>query len=122
MSGIRKNIKIVSILFHCLAISIIVFGSIINFHQYKIWGKPLIPQFVGIKRDADKAAKVMPDGSLVQKHIITQKFSTLSPGLLPVEITRHSSGTACMTTFDLSYKVPESPHLKSSSLRAPPLS
>jgi len=122
MLGSRKHILLLSILFHSLAVCIIVFGSIINFHQYKIWGKPLIPQFVGIKRDIDKATKDLSHGNLIQKHDFTPKFSLLSAGILPVEISRHSSGTAIMTTFDLCYKVPEHQHLTSSGLRAPPLS
>jgi len=122
MSGNRKYIKILSILFHSLAISIIVFGSIINFHQYKIWGKPLIPQFVGIKRDGDKAVKILSSGNFILKNNFAPKFSPQSPGILPVEIIRHSSGKASMISFDLCYKVPEHQHLKASSLRAPPLS
>jgi hypothetical protein len=42
-----------SLFFQALAVAIISVGSLINFHQYKIWDKPLIPQFVGIKREAD---------------------------------------------------------------------
>ena len=122
MLGSRKHIKLLSILFHSLAVCIIVFGSIINFHQYKIWGKPLIPQFVGIKHDIDKATKALSHGSLILKHDFTPKFSPLSAGILPVEISRHSSGKAIMTTIDLCYKVPEHRHLTSSGLRAPPLS
>jgi len=37
-----------------VAAAILCFGSLINFHQYKIWGKPLIPTFVGYKRDVEK--------------------------------------------------------------------
>jgi hypothetical protein len=40
-----------------LAVAIIIFGSLINFHQYKIWGKPLIPNFIGYKRDVEKYSK-----------------------------------------------------------------
>jgi len=122
MSRSRLNIKIPSILFHSLAIAIIVFGSLINFHQYKIWGKPLIPQFVGIKRDADKATKILSGDDLSLKNNFTQQFSSQSPAILPVEIIRHSSGSSMMITFDLCYKVPELRHLKASGLRAPPLS
>jgi len=118
----HRNIKILSVLFHSLAISIIVFGSIINFHQYKIWGKPLIPQFVGIKRDGDKATKILSAGNLGLKTVLIQKYSHQSPAILPVEIIRHSSGSGSMITFDLCYKVPEIQHLTSSGLRAPPLS
>ena len=122
MLGTRKHIKLLSFLFQSLAVCIIVFGSLINFHQYKIWGKPLIPQFVGIKRDIDKTTKVLTHGSLIQKNDFTQRYSPLSAGILPVEISRHSSGTATMTTFNLCYKVPEHQHLTASGLRAPPLS
>jgi hypothetical protein len=122
MLGSRKQIKMLSILFHSLAICIIVFGSIINFHQYKIWGKPLIPQFVGIKRDIDKATKALSNVNLVQKNEFAQKFSSLPAGILPVQISRHSSGNGILTTYDLCYKVPEHQHLMASGLRAPPLS
>ncbi|MEI6884333.1 MAG: hypothetical protein WCO02_07590 [Bacteroidota bacterium] len=122
MNVSHRNIKILSVLFHSLAISIIVFGSIINFHQYKIWGKPLIPQFVGIKRDGDKATKILSAGNLGLKTVLIQKYSHQSPAILPVEIIRHSSGSGSMITFDLCYKVPEIQHLTSSGLRAPPLS
>ncbi len=121
MSGNRKLIKILSVLFHSLAIAIIVFGSIINFHQYKIWGKPLIPQFVGIKRDADKASILLASGNPAPANSFTQKLSFHSATVLPVEITRHSSGPSGMITFDLTYKVPELRHLTASGLRAPPL-
>ncbi|MEI7492314.1 MAG: hypothetical protein WCK92_13000 [Bacteroidota bacterium] len=122
MPASRRNIKILSILFHSLAIAIIVFGSIINFHQYKIWGKPLIPQFVGIKRDVEKATKILSNGNLVIKSNLPQKFPTLSSAILPVEIFRHSSGTAGFITIDLCYKGPGFEHLAASGLRAPPLS
>jgi len=121
ISGQRTSIKILTILFHSLAISIIVFGSIINFHQYKIWGKPLIPQFVGIKRDVDKACKLLANGNTAPSFSFTSKFAFHSPAVLPVEVTRHSSGTDGMISFDLTYKVPELRHLTASGLRAPPL-
>ena len=97
------------VLFLCLqamAVAIICLGSLINFHQYKIWGKPLIPQFVGLKRDVEKATKILSNGNLVIKSNLPQKFSTLSSAILPVEILRHSSGTAGFITIDLCYKGP----------------
>jgi hypothetical protein len=30
-------------------------GSLINFHQYHIWHKPLLQEFVAYKRESDKA-------------------------------------------------------------------
>ena len=47
------------ILFIGIASAIITTGSLINFHQYKIWGKPLIPEFLGYKRDQDKSIKII---------------------------------------------------------------
>jgi hypothetical protein len=29
-------------------------GSLVNFHQHKIWGKPLLPQFMCTKRDKEQ--------------------------------------------------------------------
>lgn len=45
--------------FQAMAVAIICLGSLINFHQYKIWGKPLIPNFVGYKRDIEKYSKTL---------------------------------------------------------------
>lgn len=56
---IRRHGKRI-VLFLCiqaLAVGVIIFGSLINFHQYKIWGKPLIPAFTGYKRDVEKYTK-----------------------------------------------------------------
>ena len=122
MAASRLNIKILSILFHSLAIAVIVFGSLINFHQYKIWGKPLIPQFVGIKRDVEKATKILQTGNPDLKNNPAQKFSILSAAVLPVEMIRHSSGPSGMIDIDPCYKGPGFEHLSATGLRAPPLS
>jgi hypothetical protein len=55
----RHHGKFVAFFFsiQALAVAIIIFGSLINFHQYKIWGKPLIPTFIGYKRDVEKYSK-----------------------------------------------------------------
>ena len=57
MAQNRTSLKAIFILFQALAVAIICFGSLINFHQYKIWGKPLIPNFIGYKRDVEKYSK-----------------------------------------------------------------
>lgn len=49
-----KKSLILPILLQVVAVAIITLGSLINFHQYKIWGKPLIPNFIGYKRDVEK--------------------------------------------------------------------
>lgn len=51
--------KISAIIMVGLAVSVISIGSLINFHQYKIWGKPLIREFDGIKRENDKSGKTL---------------------------------------------------------------
>ena len=42
-------------LFCLWAVSVlwIMIGSLVNFHQHKIWGKPLLPQFMTTKRDKE---------------------------------------------------------------------
>jgi hypothetical protein len=89
MNRNRLSIKILALVFHSLAFSIIVFGSIINFHQNKIWGKPLIPQFVGIKRDADKSAKLIPLAKVLAKVTL--------PGKAPVELGTVPACSSCIS-------------------------
>jgi hypothetical protein len=36
------------------AILWIYIGSLVNFHQHKIWGRPLLPQLLYAKRDKDQ--------------------------------------------------------------------
>jgi hypothetical protein len=49
--------KISAIFLVGLAVCVISIGSLVNFHQYKIWGKPLIREFIGVKRENDKSVK-----------------------------------------------------------------
>ena len=37
------------------AILWIYIGSLVNFHQHKIWGRPLLPQLLYAKRDKDQS-------------------------------------------------------------------
>jgi hypothetical protein len=53
ISNPKRKYTILSVM--TLAVLIICLGSLINFHQYKIWGKPLIPEFVGYKPDQGKS-------------------------------------------------------------------
>ncbi|HNY03870.1 MAG TPA: hypothetical protein PKG48_14845 [Bacteroidales bacterium] len=55
----NKKLKVAAAFtFMVMSVAIICFGSLINFHQYKIWGKPLIPTFTGYKRDVEKYHRV----------------------------------------------------------------
>jgi len=40
-----------------ISVSIICVGSLINFHQYHIWHKPLVLNLVAYKRDSEKIQK-----------------------------------------------------------------
>ncbi len=70
-----------SLFFQALAVAIISVGSLINFHQYKIWDKPLIPQFVGIKREADDQCGVFSATAQSQNSFLTD-FSFSGPACL----------------------------------------
>jgi hypothetical protein len=37
-----------------ISVLLLCIGSLINFHQNRIWHKPLLPEFVGYKRDNEK--------------------------------------------------------------------
>jgi hypothetical protein len=53
----KLSFKILASLLIGLAVTVITIGSLVSFHQYKIWGKPLIHEFIGNKRDSDKSQK-----------------------------------------------------------------
>lgn len=75
MGSSRLLMKITYIFATAIAVAIISLGSLINFHQYKIWGKPLIPQFVGIKRDVQKSDKYYLSTKMEKGNTPGQKFS-----------------------------------------------
>ncbi len=57
----RKSTRFVFLLW-AISVCLLCVGSLINFHQNKIWGKPLISGFVAIKREADHSViKMSPD-------------------------------------------------------------
>lgn len=121
MAKRRLTIKILSLLFHSLAIAIIVFGSIINFHQYKIWGKPLIPQFVGIKRDADKSAKLIPSIKQLDRSAPPINFAGDSPCILAGSLKVGTTNTIIASLVVPPDRDPALPFLRASGLRGPPL-
>lgn len=104
-----------------MAVAIMCLGSLINFHQYKIWGKPLIPNFVCIKRDAGKDCKVVSfskvSGSSLQVdgpsagEAILSELSPLTVATLGTGVLR--GNLQAMTTS------PSSTH---PALRGPPVS
>jgi hypothetical protein len=59
---IRKSVLRKLILIPMLtSVFMLCTGSLINFHQYRIWHKPLMPELVAYKRDNEKApAQINP--------------------------------------------------------------
>ena len=104
-----------------LAVAIICLGSLINFHQYKIWGKPLIPQFVGIKRDVEKSGKTLLITKSEKSNTSLHKHAYSTDLISFVENVRHSSGFGKYIIADLSQTIPSRIPAGSVGLRAPPL-
>jgi hypothetical protein len=113
------------VLFLCLqamAVAIICFGSLINFHQYKIWGKPLIPNFVGYKRDIEKYSKTISFSKLTRDNQHLQNDFQGNDCEFPVETLRARYGSGSGIFFDFSQKEPVTHRVSSSGLRGPPIS
>lgn len=102
-----------------IAVAILSVGSLINFHQYKIWHKPLIPKLVAYKRDNEKLAKVI---FLAKTFKDNKPIQKVTPGLssVPSEPGKY---------FPVYYNAPEyrftgpdivAQILSSAGLRAPP--
>ena len=113
------------LLFLCLqamAVAIICLGSLINFHQYKIWGKPLIPNFVGYKRDIEKYSKTLSfskhsrDSQHLQKKFYGSDFG------FPSEVIHIEYGYRYLVSIGLFQPTPESDRVFSCGLRGPPIS
>ncbi len=118
----HRNSILLFLCFQAMAVAIICLGSLINFHQYKIWGKPLIPNFVGYKRDIEKYSKTLSFSKLARDSHNIQKDSNGDDGECPVEILQVLYGTVNFYSPDLSQKVPVTTRLSSSGLRGPPVS
>ena len=112
------------LLFHLLmgiAVAIMSVGSLINFHQYKIWHKPLIPKLIAYKRDHEDLAKIISLAKDLQKDHPVQKitgdpFSALIPG----ENTISYSLTGPSITIHSAASVYSRQLIPSTGLRAPP--
>ncbi|MEI7983148.1 MAG: hypothetical protein WCI71_15975, partial [Bacteroidota bacterium] len=112
----HKKSACIYLVFQILAVAIICVGSLINFHQYKIWGKPLLPQFVGYKREIEKSVKVISgsrfnlDDDLVQKHL-----SSIH-GICPIEVNHIYCVSCSFISLNLSFEIPGSIRPYSSGL------
>jgi hypothetical protein len=103
------------------AILWIYIGSLVNFHQHKIWGRPLLPQLLYAKRDKEQSIDynklIKPD---FPKDINPGGFDyfagiTAAPPSGPLDPASFS----CITTATI---IPLERFASSNGLRAPPLS
>ncbi len=117
----RRKIKISYIFATAVAVAIICLGSLINFHQYKIWGKPLIPQFVGIKRDAEKSGKTFLITKSDKSNTTIQKYAYSTDLISFVESVRYGCGSGTFILTEQTQINPCSIPAGSVGLRAPPL-
>ena len=112
-------IRFIKKIFFCLwAISVlwIMIGSLVNFHQHKIWGKPLLPQLICTKRDKEQTLDIQKLFHKDQAH----DYSSF-PGTVP------GNGISCLHvsnhySFSIAYSVSRPQRdLSSPGLRAPPV-
>jgi hypothetical protein len=118
----HKSNLILFLSLQAIAVAIICFGSLINFHQYKIWGKPLIPNFVGYKRDIEKYSKTISYSKYTQGNQHLQNVHQWSDFDFPVETLRAQYGSGSFISYDFSQKEPITHRVYSSGLRGPPIS
>ena len=94
----------------------IMIGSLVNFHQHKIWGKPLLPQLICTKRDKEQTLDIQKLFHKDQAH----DYSSF-PGTVP------GNGISCLHvsnhySFSIAYSVSRPQRdLSSPGLRAPPV-
>ena len=118
----NRNSVIFFLCFQAMAVAIICLGSLINFHQYKIWGKPLIPNFVGYKRDIEKYSKTLSFSKLSRGNQQLQQDDHGSDFDLPTENLPVQYGAGSVISFDLSQHAPALSRISSCGLRGPPIS
>ena len=118
----RKSSLVLFLCLQAMAVAIICLGSLINFHQYKIWGKPLIPNFVGYKRDIEKYSKTVSYSKLTRENQHPQKDNHGNDFDFPVETLRAQYGSAPVVFFGFYQPIPVTHRVSSSGLRGPPVS
>ncbi|MCX6306669.1 MAG: hypothetical protein NT040_17015 [Bacteroidetes bacterium] len=118
----HRNSVIFFLCFQAMAVAIICLGSLINFHQYKIWGKPLIPNFVGYKRDIEKYSKTLSFSKLSRNNQQLQQDYHGNDCDLPTENLPVQYRSGSVISFDLSQHAPALSRISSCGLRGPPLS
>ena len=117
----HPNIKFAYIFLQVTAVAIICLGSLINFHQYKIWGKPLIPTFVGYKRDIEKYSKVLSFSKFSRSDHFTQKYFNGTDGIFTPSSVLASPALVSFIPAGLAPIIPIPFRTCSCGLRAPPV-
>lgn len=118
----HRNRVIFLLCFQAMAVAIIVLGSLINFHQYKIWGKPLIPNFVGYKRDIEKYSKTLSFSKFARDFQNIENDYNGNEFDIPADIFSAPDRAVTLLTSNLSQKAPGTIRLTSCGLRGPPIS
>jgi hypothetical protein len=114
-----KIFRFIKKIFFCLwAISVlwIMIGSLVNFHQYKIWHKPLLAQFMTTKREKEQTLDI---SKLLNDDL--NHSTVFGSGIL-------STGTGFFNPSSVQYiycsgcpNHPELVFFSSSGMRAPPV-
>ena len=104
------------------AILWIYIGSLVNFHQHKIWGRPLLPQLIYAKRDKDQSIDynklIKPD---LPNNINPGNFNYFS--LIPASLSTEYFISPSSCPFNSTAEIILIKRVVSSNgLRAPPLS
>jgi len=104
------------------AILWISIGSLVNFHQHKIWGRALLPQLIYAKRDKDQSIDY-------NKLIKPDLPRDINPGSFDYFSATPASSSTEYFTSSSSYYFSSTPEfilikrdISSNGLRAPPLS
>jgi hypothetical protein len=118
----RRYSKFLFLILQAMAVAIICLGSLINFHQYKIWGKPLIPNFVGYKRDIEKYSKALSFSKLSRDNHNIQKYNPGSDFAFSNDNNSIQSCSGIVASIDFSCRHTASNLVSSCGLRGPPVS
>lgn len=97
-------------------------GSLVHFHQYKIYGKPLLSQVVISKRENDIFAKTF-DLKKITKGI--EQLNMVHPGFITAFFIEQDNSDLLFTWTSVPWKEAPLPFVvaeASAGLRAPPLS
>ncbi|MEI7896450.1 MAG: hypothetical protein WCJ26_05405 [bacterium] len=118
----RKSSMFLFVALQAMAVAIICLGSLINFHQYKIWGKPLIPNFVGYKRDIEKYSKTLSFSKLSGDKQNFLKDNNSKDFIYPDEFHSQVCCSGICLSCDLYQDHPATSRVSSCGLRGPPIS